>query len=368
MATVFTRQVGIEVPLICGAMYPCSNPELVAAVSKAGGIGVVQPISLTYVHGHEFRAGLHGIRAATSKPIGMNVLIEASSKVYLDRMRRWVDIALEEGVRFFVTSLGNPRWVVERVAPLGGIVYHDVTERKWAEKGVQGGVHGLIAVNDRAGGHAGGKSAAALVGELAGFGIPLICAGGVGTPEEFVAALRMGYAGVQMGTRFIATDECRAHPSYKLALIDAGEGDIVLTERITGVPVSVIRTPYIERIGTKAGPVARWMLRGRRTKHFMRTMYGLRSLWQLKRSSLDGAASTDYWQAGKSVAGIESIEPAETVVRQFAEAARAAMVAEVGGGASAAGAASSAAAAGSAAALSQQDAVENRDVGGGDTP
>ena len=150
--TALTEQTGISVPLICGAMYPCSNPELVAAVSEAGGIGIVQPISLTYVHGHEFREGLRLIRRLTSKPIGMNALIEQSSRAYHERMSRWVDIALEEGVRFFVTSLGNPRWVVERVSPVGGVVYHDVTERKWAEKGLAGGVTGLIAVNRRAGG------------------------------------------------------------------------------------------------------------------------------------------------------------------------------------------------------------------------
>src|SRR5258705_11542826 len=89
----------------------------------------------------------------------MNVLIERSSKFYLERMHRYLDIAIEEGVRFYVTSLGNPRWVVDRVAPAGGVVYHDVTERKWAEKGLAGGVHGLIAVNNRAGGHAGPRSA-----------------------------------------------------------------------------------------------------------------------------------------------------------------------------------------------------------------
>ncbi|HLA90919.1 MAG TPA: nitronate monooxygenase, partial [Gemmatimonadaceae bacterium] len=113
-STLFTTRVGIEVPLIGGPMYPCSNPELVAAVSEAGGIGVVQPVSLTYVHGHEYRAGLRYIRRLTAKPIGFNALIEASSKLYHERMVRWVDIALEEGVRFFITSLGNPRWVCEK--------------------------------------------------------------------------------------------------------------------------------------------------------------------------------------------------------------------------------------------------------------
>src|ERR671916_2818631 len=104
--TPLTDHARIAVPLICGAMYPCSNPELVAAVSEAGGIGIVQPISLTYVHGHEYRAGLRYIRSLTSKPIGMNALIEQSSRMYRKRMERWIDVALEEGIRFFVTSLG----------------------------------------------------------------------------------------------------------------------------------------------------------------------------------------------------------------------------------------------------------------------
>ena len=104
----------------------------------------------------------------------------------------------------------------------------------------------------------------------------------------------------------------------------AKEDDIVLSERITGVPVAVIRTPYIERMGLTAGPVARWMLRHRRTKHFMRTVYALRSLWQLKRASFDETGAKDYWQAGKSVAAIESIEPAGEIVRRFGDAVRAA--------------------------------------------
>ena len=79
----FTRSAGVEVPLLCGAMYPCSNPELVGAVSKAGGLGIVQPLSLTYVHGHRLREGLRLIqRLSDGKPLGMNALIEPSSKAY----------------------------------------------------------------------------------------------------------------------------------------------------------------------------------------------------------------------------------------------------------------------------------------------
>jgi nitronate monooxygenase len=255
----------------------------------------------------------------------MNALIEQSSKTYRARMERWIDVALEEGVRFFVTSLGNPRWVVDRVSPAGGVVYHDVTERKWAEKGVAGGVQGLIGVNDRAGGHAGTRSAEALLEELAPLGLPVVCAGGIGGNErDFVRALSLGYAGAQLGTRFIATPECRASEAYKRAIVAAGERDVVLTERLTGVPVAVLDTPSVRRLGLTVGPLARFMLRGRRTKHWMRTIYALRSLWALKRGLLRDSPERDFWQAGRSVAGIDSIEPAGAIVRRFAEAWRAA--------------------------------------------
>ena len=255
-ATPLTRHAGIEVPLICGAMYPCSNPELVAAVSEAGGIGIVQPISLTYVHGHEFREGLRLIRRLTAKPIGMNALIEKSSKPYLERMERWVDIALEEGVRFFVTSLGNPRWVVERVHAAGGVVYHDVTEREVGGEGrATRGVDGLIAVNARAGGHAGGALGRGAARRARALGLPVVCAGGIGDEREFVRALRMGYAGVQLGTRFIATPECRASDAYKQAIVDGRRARHRAHRAAHRACRSrCIDTPYVQRLGTKAGP------------------------------------------------------------------------------------------------------------------
>lgn len=319
--TPLTRHAGVEVPLICGAMYPCSNPELVAAASDAGALGILQPVSLTFVHGHDFRAGIRFMRGLTSKPLGMNALIEQSSRIYHERMVKWVDIALEEGVRFFVTSLGNPRWVADRAHAVGGVVYHDVTERKWALKGRDSGVDGLIAVNNRAGGHAGPRSAERLLEEVGDLGLPVVCAGGIGEEEEFVRALRMGYAGAQLGTRFIATTECSAHPDYKKAIVEATSKDIVLTERLTGVPVAVINNEYVQRLGTRAGVFARWMLRGHKRKHWMRALYALGSAYRLKKDLYRGRGSEEYWQAGKSVDGIHGIEPAAHIVRKFAAAA-----------------------------------------------
>jgi len=319
LKTALTEALGIEVPLICGAMYPCSNPELVAAVSEAGGIGIIQPLSLVFVHKRDFRAGMREIRSLTKKPVGLNVLTEKSlSSVYAKRMSQYVDVALEEGVRFFVTALGNPRWVVNRVRSAGGVVYHDVVDRRWAEKAAAEGVDGLICVNRRAGGHLGKKSPEEIFTDLASLKLPLVCAGGVGSPKEFRAMLDLGYAGVQCGTRFIVATECTAHADYKKAILDAEEDDIVSTERVTGVPLAVINTPFIQRTGTKAGPIGRLMLKGRTTKHWIRAWYSLRSAFRLKDASMKGATSADCWQAGKSVATITSVEPAGEIVRKFA--------------------------------------------------
>ena len=306
-ANEFTKLLGIELPIICGAMYPCSNVELVAAASEAGGIGVVQPLSLTYVFGLDYRDGLRQIKSLTSKPIGVNMLIEGSNARYRKALEHWMEVSLDEGVRFFVTALGNPRWVVDQASQVGAVVVHDATNVKHAKKALDNGVDGFICVNNRAGGHAGELSPQQLFDEIAPLGKPTICAGGVGSHEQFQEALDIGYLGVQMGTRFIASKEASAHDDYKDAILAAKATDIVLTEKISGVPVSVINTPYIERMGLKAGWLAKRMLRGSRTKHWMRTYYAIMSAMKLKKANSKGAGYKEFFQAGKSVDRIDEV-------------------------------------------------------------
>jgi nitronate monooxygenase len=246
----------------------------------------------------------------------MNALIEKSSKRYIERMRRWVDEALEDGVRFFVTSLGDPRWVAEKAHAVGGVVYHDVTEAKWAAKARDGGADGLIAVNRRAGGHAGPRDPRELLDKAAAVRLPVVSRA-ASAMRQVRRSTAHGPCRRQCGTRFIATTECDASASYKAAIVAARERDVVLSRRITGVPLAVLDTPAVRRMGLKASSLERWLLKHPRTKarlpHVVRP--ALRAF-----SLKDGAKreTSQFWQAGKSVAAIERIEPAGEIVRTWA--------------------------------------------------
>tara|TARA_B110000116_G_C16755209_1_gene545435 strand:+ start:424 stop:1425 length:1002 start_codon:yes stop_codon:yes gene_type:complete len=322
--TRLTEQANVEFPIICGAMYPCSNPELVAAAAEGGGMSIMQPVSLTYVHGWDLREGIQYIKTLTDKPIGFNALIEKGSKKYMDRMSDWIDIAIDEGIRFFVTSLGKPDWVCERVHQVGGYVYHDVTNRHWAQKGLDCGVDGLICVNNRAGGHLGPDSMESIYGELSNLKVPLVCAGGIGSKKELVEALNLGYDGVQMGTRFIATTECNTPEDYKDAIVKSSETDIVTTTRISGVPVSVIRS---EGFQSENSWIVNKLLNSR-FKHNIRMFLNLKSIFRLKYLS-NGKPSTNlekkkqFYSAGKSVETVENIESATVIMRKLGESIKA---------------------------------------------
>jgi nitronate monooxygenase len=313
----FVDQVGVDLPIVCGPMYPGSNPELVAAVSDAGGLGVVQPISLTHLYGHDFREGLRLIRSLTDRPFGVNFTLMPNRR-YRKRMEAWLDIAMEEGVKFFLTSLGKPDWVVKRAHANGIIVYHDVSKAKFAKYAVDAGVDGLNCVNNRGGGQTGSESAEVLAETLAGSGLPLICAGGVGGPADLRHALSLGYAGAQVGTRFLATTECQVTDAYKRAIVASRESDIVWTNKLAGVNSSVIRTDDVEAGGLRAGPVLSRLLKHPKTKNAARMMLLVRAVRRYKKTTTD--AGYQYWQAGKGVGEIESVEPVADVMNTFGHA------------------------------------------------
>lgn len=297
-------------------MYPCSNPELVAAASEAGGLGIIQPMSLTYVYGYDFEAGIKYIQSLTQKPLGLNLILEDNKK-YRDKSEIWLNIALKHGIRFFVTALGKPNWVVDIAHQHGALVYHDVTNQLHAAKAESAGVDGFICVNKQAGGHAGGLSPEKLFDEISGFNKPMICAGGVGDKNEFKRVLDLGYIGAQAGTRFIASQECQAHQKYKQAIIGAKAKNIVLTDKISGVPVAVINNPHLEKVGTKANWLARKLLKHNKTKRWMRMFYTMQSIWKLKNTNAKGGNYKDFYLAGKSVETIDEVKSVAQIYQDF---------------------------------------------------
>ncbi|NJL12371.1 MAG: nitronate monooxygenase [Microscillaceae bacterium] len=311
------EDTGAIVPVICGPMYPGSNPELIAAVSEAGGIGIVQPVSLTSLYKHDFREGLRLIKKLTGKPFGVNFTIfGGANKKYHEQMQKWMEISIEEGVKFFLTSLGKPHEIVKIAKQHGIKVYHDVPNKKVALDMVDAGVDGLNCINWRGGGQTGSQSAEQFIEELRDVQIPLICAGGIGNAEDFQKALEMGYAGVQMGTRFLATKECIITNSYKQAIVDAKEEDIVWTNKVAGNNSSVIKTKDVMKGGLRTGPIITYMLRHRKLKKYARMYLMSKGLKNYSKTAFDD--NVQFWQAGKGVGNIKSIETAADVIKEFA--------------------------------------------------
>lgn len=313
----FLQDTGATVPVVCGPMYPGSNPELVAAVSDAGGFGVVQPVALTALYGHDFRAGLQLIKQLTHKPFGVNFTIfGGANKKYHEQMQEWMQISIEEGVKFFLTSLGKPHAIVKIAKQHGIKVYHDVPNKKVALAMRDAGVDGLNCINWRGGGQTGIQSAEQFMEELHDIGIPLVCAGGIGNAADFQKALDMGYAGVQMGTRFLATEECKVTDGYKQAIVDSTEADIVWTNKIAGNNSSMIKTDDIMKGGLRTGPIISYMLKKRKLKKYARMYLMSQGLKKYNKAAFDD--SVKWWQAGKGVGSITAIKSVKEVVEEFA--------------------------------------------------
>lgn len=313
----FLADTGAETPIVCGPMYPGSNPELIAAVSDCGGFGIVQPVSLTSLYGHDFREGLRLIKTLTDKPFGVNFTIfGGANKKYHEQMKEWMEISIEEGIKFFLTSLGKPDSVVKKAKDHGVKVYHDVPNKKVALAMKDSGVDGLNCINWRGGGQTGIQSAEQFMEELHDIGIPLICAGGIGNTEDYKQAIKMGYAGVQLGTRFLATTECKITDSYKQAIVDSSEEDIVWTNKIAGNNSSVIKTADIMKGGLRTGPIINYMLRKRRLKKYARMWLMSKGLRNYSKTAFDD--NVQFWQAGKGLGNINSVTSVAEVIKEFA--------------------------------------------------
>lgn len=272
--------IDVRYPIIGAPMFLVSYEELAVAVCEAGGLGTIPLPNFRTLK--DLEDALKKIREKTNKPIGVN--IHLSGKFDWEEQ---LELCIAAGVKFFITSLGDPRLILEKVHASGGRVFADVVSVKQGLKARDRDVDGLIAVGAGAGGHGGSTPTMVLVPYLKQLtGLPVIAAGGVSTGVQMAAAFCLGACAVITGTRLIATPESRAVPAYKDAVVQAGPEDIVCTDKITGNP-------------------ANWLSKS--IENFE------------KRPELDSKKWRDLWSAGQSVAQVKGVKPAGEVILEMVE-------------------------------------------------
>jgi len=229
-----TEILGSDYPILQGAMRRISLGELAAAVSCAGGFGIV---GASGMEGNALRAEIRKARSLTDRPFGMNI------PIYRPNALEALEIAVEEGIGTITTSAGDPGKVIRRVKEAGIKILHVVATVDMARKAEAAGVDGVIAVGAEGGGHVGRDEIATLVlipQVVDAVRIPVVAAGGIGDGRGLVAALALGAEGVQMGTRFLATQESPVPPAYKQAILAARDDGTMIAAR-KGYPIRVLK-------------------------------------------------------------------------------------------------------------------------------
>jgi nitronate monooxygenase len=299
----------LTLPVIGSPMFIVSTPALVMAQCRAGIVGSfpalnARPAAQLDDWLAEITEGLAAQRLANPDariaPFAVNQIVHASN----DRLEHDLRACVKHRVPIVITSLRPPAEVVAAVHSYGGLVFHDIINRRHAEKAAQQGVDGIIAVSTGAGGHAGTLSPFALVKEVREvFAGTIILAGAMSTGADVLAAQALGADLAYLGTRFIATAEANAAAAYKQMLVDSRAEDIVYTSLFSGVAGNYLRASVAE---TGLDPDN--LPDGSKTAmNFAALGGGERKAWK------------DIWSAGQSVSGIRSVDPVATLVARMRE-------------------------------------------------
>lgn len=309
--TALTEMLGIDFPIIVAPMFLVSNDEMLI---EAGNNGVTAAIpALNYRTIDDLKKGIRNIKSKTKGPIGINLIVNKSNILYKDQLK----VICEEKVDYIITSLGSPEETIKQAHKVGVKVFCDVTDLKYAKKVESLGADALIAVNKEAGGHAGKISMKDLIKSLnENCSIPVISAGGVGTGKGIREALEAGAEGLSMGSIFIASKEAGVNDEYKQACIDYGANDIVMTDKISGTPCTVIKTPYVEQIGTKQNWLERLLNKNKRIKKWIKALTFVRGMKSLRKAAF-GATYKTLWCAGPSIEHVDKVRPLAEIIEKL---------------------------------------------------
>jgi len=232
-------------------------------------------------------------------------------------MKEQIRTCVEYKVDFIITSLGNPAPVIDACRPNGMKVFCDVTEEKYARKVTDLGADALIAVNSRAGGHAGKLPPEELIPLLREHSdLPIISAGGVGDGQGLHDMLHLGACGISMGSPFIASVESPVTAAYKNACVEYGKDDIVMTDRLSGTPCTVINTPYVQESGTSQSWLESLLNRNRTLKKYAKMLTFYKGMKSLEKAAF-GATYKTMWCAGPSIEFVDAVRPVSEIVQSL---------------------------------------------------
>ncbi len=303
------KLLGIDYPVIVAPMFLISNTKMIKAALE-NGITAAFP-ALNYRTDAELRAAIQEIKSFSSKPFGVNLIVNKSNPKYKSQL----ETLLELKVAYIITSLGNPNEVIQKCRPLGIKVFCDVVDLQYAQK-VEGlGADAVIAVNNRAGGHAGNQSPQELITLLKNnCGIPIISAGGISRGEHLKQAMDWGASGASVGTIFIACEEADISPEYKQAMVTYGAKDIVRTNKLSGSALTVINTPYVQQLGTNAN-FLEWILNNNKTlKKYAKMIIAFRGMKAVEKAAF-GATYKTVWCAGPAIEDVKSIRSMKDIIQ-----------------------------------------------------
>jgi len=304
LRTAICERLGIEYPIVLAGMGGVSMHRLVAAVSNAGGLGVIGAATLDP---DGLRREIHKTRELTDKPFAVDLLAPIP-----DMIRPQMRVLFEEGVRVFVAGLAVPRDFIADMHERGMTVIVMIGRVRHAVKSEEAGADIVAAQGTEAGGHTGEIGGMALIPQVVdAVRIPVLAAGGIADGRGLVAALALGAQGVVIGTRFIATPEAQASHSYREAIVRSGEADTIRTRCYTGKPARTIRNPYNEAWERKADQIQPFPMQvAYSVQQGVMDYAGLRG---------NGDAERDFMPAGQGMGMIDAVKPAAEV---FADVVR----------------------------------------------
>jgi nitronate monooxygenase len=305
-----TALLNITHPIIMAPMFLVSNTKMVIEGMKSGVAGCIP--ALNYRTLDELKSSIHELKASKvpGGSFGYNLIVNKSNVKYKDQLR----VLCEEGVDFIITSLGSPEETINEAHKVGIKVFCDVTDLSFAKKVESLGADALIAVNNLAGGHRGNLDPETLIKELnENTSLPVISAGGVGSKTELDQMMSYGAVGVSVGSPFIASIESGVSQEYKQACVDYSAKDIVMTERISGTPCTVINTPYVQKVGTKQTWLETVLNKNKTLKKWVKMIRFYIGMKATEKAATQVTYKT-VWVAGPTIENTKAILPVKDIV------------------------------------------------------